>query len=283
MARLTAFAPIDMFDDVQFFGQLVDHGPSEISVAGAGWVNTYSGSFHYPAPGVVTGTVEALERSGDAGPILRLSDIASDAYGVSTALQAGNIDLLYATLFFGADRFHGSAGDDTLRAMAGNDTLLGRAGNDVLIGDEGGDRIRGGAGDDSLFGSTGEDRLSGGRGADMLVGGDARDVLHGGKGSDSLDGGAGDDRLAGGAGADSFHFMLGGETDRITDFDPAEGDRLMLDSDLGVAVLTPAAIVEEYGHVTRSGDMVLSFGDGDRIILVGFDDPVALAAALGVF
>lgn len=61
--------------------------------------------------------------------------------------------------------------------------------------------------------------MRGGYGNDRLVGGTGRDLI---------DGGAGRDRLTGGAGADSFVFNAASDGgDKITDFNAAEGDRLV--------------------------------------------------------
>jgi Ca2+-binding RTX toxin-like protein len=72
--------------------------------------------------------------------------------------------------------------------------------------------IQGLAGDDTLLGKGGDDTLSGGEGDDKL---------EGGKGSDVLSGGQGADRFV--FGNDALGF-----TDRILDFDRAEGDRILL-------------------------------------------------------
>lgn len=66
--------------------------------------------------------------------------------------------------------------------------------------------------------------LAGGNGNDRLIGGQSADLLVGGNGRDVLAGGAGDDDLVGGHGADRF--FVGEGKDTISDFRPAEGDRL---------------------------------------------------------
>jgi Ca2+-binding RTX toxin-like protein len=66
--------------------------------------------------------------------------------------------------------------------------------------------------------------LAGGNGDDVLIGGRGADLLAGGNGNDVLAGGAGDDDLVGGRGADRF--FVGEGKDAITDFRPADGDRL---------------------------------------------------------
>lgn len=131
-------------------------------------------------------------------------------------------------------------------------------GNDVISGNNYADILKGGNGADDLFGQGGDDHLEGGRGQDILVGGDGDDLLYGGKGHDSLygdagrdhlDGGDGNDLLfdgdgsdimTGGAGADKFHLWLNIsntpfdlERNIITDFNSAEGDRLVFDTAAG--------------------------------------------------
>ncbi|MDV3258438.1 MAG: hypothetical protein LOX97_11825 [Sphingomonas sp.] len=72
-------------------------------------------------------------------------------------------------------------------------------------------------------------RIKGTNKADSLAGSTASDAVQGGRGSDRLDGGAGNDVLTGGAGADTFILRASGGDDIVTDFDPAEGDRVMFD------------------------------------------------------
>ncbi len=78
----------------------------------------------------------------------------------------------------------------------------------------------GGIRDDIIFGvDTGAD-LDGGIGNDMLIGGAGNDILTGNKGND---------KITGGAGADTFVIRPGDGYVEILDFNPAEGDRLLLE------------------------------------------------------
>jgi Ca2+-binding RTX toxin-like protein len=86
------------------------------------------------------------------------------------------------------------------------------------------------AGADQLHGAGGAEFVQGLDGADGLSGRAGDDTISGGAGDDDLWGNPGSDVLSGGAGADRFHFgdlALEG-TDRILDFDRAEGDRIVL-------------------------------------------------------
>ena len=58
-----------------------------------------------------------------------------------------------------------------------------------------------------------------------LLGRKSDDTIIGGDGSDILDGRAGSDVLTGGPGADFFVISSG--VDRITDFNPSEGDQIV--------------------------------------------------------
>lgn len=103
----------------------------------------------------------------------------------------------------------------------------------------------------------GADTVTGGAGADVVRGGQGDDLLAGGGGNDQLFGDMGNDTLTGGAGADTFHFAAGGGHDRVTDFNPAEGDRIQID---GGAHYTVSQV---------GADTVVTLDSGDQITLAG--------------
>ncbi|MBS7691879.1 type I secretion C-terminal target domain-containing protein [Pseudomonas lalucatii] len=116
--------------------------------------------------------------------------------------------------------------------------------------------IIGGSADSTFVGGTGNDYISGGAGNDTLNGGLGNDTLDGGTGNDILIGGAGDDILIGGTGADSFVWQAGHTgTDRITDFNIGQGDRIDL-RDLLVGE-TDATIDNYLQVVTNAGTSTL--------------------------
>lgn len=175
----------------------------------------------------------------------------------------------------GADVIHGNDGADYLRGDDGADTIYGDAGNDDLNGNKGADSVSGGAGDDWVVGGQDDDTLDGGDGFDilygnlgndMLTGGSGNDWLRGGQGDDTIVGGDGDDWiwgdkgndvLTGGAGADIFHISSGSGADRITDFNKAEGDRIVIDDHVAYTL-------------TQSGaDVVITLATGDTVTLAG--------------
>jgi len=86
------------------------------------------------------------------------------------------------------------------------------------VGSDFSDTIVGNAVANRLLGGDGDDTISGYGGRDIIRGGEGADTLFGGAGNDNLAGGHGADVLTGGAGADRFIFVLGGGSDRITDF-----------------------------------------------------------------
>lgn len=112
----------------------------------------------------------------------------------------------------------------------GGSVIKGTPINDRIdaLGKSGTYRLESGAGDDLLIGSNQRDILKGGIGNDSLYGEGDTDKLYGEEGDDLLDGGLGSDFLYGGAGADSFVLRSGNDSDRILDFNSAQGDKLAL-------------------------------------------------------
>jgi len=184
----------------------------------------------------------------------------------------------YDSIFAGAgnDTIEGGAGQSYLRGEDGNDSIVGGSAFDDIQGNTGNDTERGGAGDDYvvggkdndlLYGDDGFDLVYGNIGADTCDGGAGNDIVRGGQDNDSIAGGAGDDFLSGdkgadtvsgGAGADLFHISLDSGSDRVIDFNVAEGDRVHLDPGTTYSVAQVGA------------DTVITLGSGaDQMILVG--------------
>lgn len=155
----------------------------------------------------------------------------------------------------GNDQISGQEGNDTIDGGVDADTIFGGDGDDLLAeswddpyywnadridGGAGNDRIQGAYGNDTLAGQDGDDTLQGGSDQDEIGGGDGNDVIAGGQGDDSMYGGAGDDFIfgdtgyniaSGNAGADTFLLSAYGHL-HIADYNPEEGDRLIVDGDM---------------------------------------------------
>ena len=72
-------------------------------------------------------------------------------------------------------------------------------------------------------------RIKGTGKSEVLKGTAGADTIDGGAGNDTIVGGTGTDYLTGGRGADTFVFGAHSQYDIITDFNAAEGDRIVLD------------------------------------------------------
>jgi Ca2+-binding RTX toxin-like protein len=129
----------------------------------------------------------------------------------------------------GADVITGGSGFDNINGNQGADTINSGAGGDWALGGQGEDVVSAGDGADIVNGNIGQDTVDGGNGADTVRGGQGDDVITGGAGDDWISGDLGSDTITGGTGADIFHGFAGAGVDRITDFNYAEGDRVVLD------------------------------------------------------
>lgn len=74
-------------------------------------------------------------------------------------------------------------------------------------------------------------RIKGTGKSEVLNGSSGADIIDGGGGNDVIYGGAGTDYLTGGRGADTFIFDSHSQYDVITDFNAAEGDRIVFGTD----------------------------------------------------
>ena len=129
----------------------------------------------------------------------------------------------------------------------------------------------GGDGAELHDGSHGFDFIYAGNGADTLNGGRDGDNLFGGGGNDVVNAGSGADLIAGGTGADVFVFVLGNQSDTITDFNPWQGDRLQLSRALWAnEALTTQQVLDRYAYV-NNGAVEINFWNGDSVTLRGFN------------
>ena len=161
------------------------------------------------------------------------------------------------------DLLRGGRDDDEIFGLGGNDHLLGRRGDDIIFGGGGADRIGGGAGNDLLNGGAGPDLINGGPGDDQIRGGFGRDRINGGPGADVLSGGRGPDRF--------IYRALDDALDRITDFDPDQGDELWL-----AGALTGAAVrmIDDGSDTTVSVRTAATEEFRDLVVLEDFRQPI---------
>lgn len=147
----------------------------------------------------------------------------------------------------------------------GDDTGSGGLGDDWVVGGKDQDRLSGDEGNDLVYGNLGADTCDGGAGNDTVRGGQQDDVLQGGAGDDYLSGDKDNDTITGGDGADIFHTFGDAGIDRVTDFNLAQGDRVLLD---------PGT---QYSVSQVGADTVISMTGGGQMILVG----VAMSSLTG--
>ncbi|MFD1343977.1 cadherin-like domain-containing protein [Litorisediminicola beolgyonensis] len=162
----------------------------------------------------------------------------------------------------GNDEIHGISGNEqVLQGDAGNDRIFGGTGTDRIAGGADNDELDGGDANDTIGGGSGDDLIRGGKGDDFLSGGTGNDVLEGGDGDDVLNVSAGLDVLTGGIGADQFWvstFYTSTGTvitpNRVTDFDVASGDRIVIPSYPTGRPLAFRGAVLEAGFTGAVGD-----------------------------
>lgn len=211
----------------------------------------------------------------------------------------------------GDDMLFGEQGDDILLGGSGNDRLVGGEGVDFIDGGDGIDSVQLAPGnaigaeanlstgevvytdlagnetvetilnienlvgtlqDDDITGTDGVNDLRGAAGNDRIDGGLGNDILRGQDGNDLLIGGGGNDTLVGGTGADRFQLdAVDGNSDTISDFSSAAGDRILVslsefETDLSLGeisadqfVIGAAATSADNRFVYNSGNGVLSF------------------------
>lgn len=155
----------------------------------------------------------------------------------------------------GDDRLQGGDGADDINGNMGDDTAAGGAGGDVVVGGKDNDSLAGDGGADIVWGNLGNDTIEGGDGDDQVRGGQGDDIVSGGSGDDFVSGDRGADTVSGGPGADLFHAFRDAGLDRVLDFNPGEGDRVMLDA--GTA----------YSLSQVGGDTVIDMGDAQMVLV----------------
>ncbi|SHJ24616.1 calcium-binding protein [Wenxinia saemankumensis] len=268
MAQVTFGLPVNMYEAKTFQGVVTEATSSLLEITAGFRVAQYYGAFTYDAYGNVYGQVTGYNSIYRGALEYSLEDMEIDAFELAEAVNYGDFEDLYELILGNSDRFRGSDGNDAIRTFEGNDVAYGNRGQDIIELGEGNDQAFGGSGGDDLIGDDGRDKLFGNGGRDSLFGGDGADVLSGGAGADYLDGQEGNDKLLGGKGADVFWFNDDCGRDKILDFKSGV-DQIWISPFLRIQSGAESAddFVDTYGKVNRKGDLVLNFGDGDRVIL----------------
>ena len=235
-----------------------DHTLTAVAVDRAGNVSSASLEFHVIVDGagplsstMPTNGDDSLQASGAFSPV-------DGGPGNDTIVGAGSADVLRGGP--GDDSIVGGAGFNAVNGNQGQDTIVGRSEvGDWLLGGQGADLIdaRASKGLNILNGNQGDDTLQGGDGGGILRGGQGNDIVVGGSGADWISGDMGDNTLAGGGGADTFVAIPGHHTDRVLDFDQAEGDRVLI------------LRGETFSASQVGADTVIKVGGQGEMILVG--------------
>ncbi|ACG79166.1 hypothetical protein PHZ_c2757 [Phenylobacterium zucineum HLK1] len=237
-----------------------------------GWRETEAGELKFDVQGfsvpvaTFVGWAETNDNEGARSGILAGADqITGSAFADRMWGYAGNDTLEGGG---GQDFLRGNDGDDSLSGGAefddlhgniGNDTVDGGLGTDWVVGGQGNDLLRGGEDDsyDVVYGNLGNDTCYGGDGADWVRGGQGDDSLSAGGGADWIWGDRGNDTIEGGAGADIFFVFGEAGTDRVLDFNAAEGDVVRVEAGY------------TYSAAQVGADVVVSVGGGAQVVLVG--------------
>jgi Ca2+-binding RTX toxin-like protein len=98
-----------------------------------------------------------------------------------------------------------------------------------------------------------------------LNGKEGQDTIFGGAGNDTVVGGGNKDALTGNAGGDTFVFYLDTNYDRVTDFNPAEGDQLVFAGNPAVTGFADLVLTQD------GTDAHVRFGANSTVILEGHD------------
>ncbi|MGH6909248.1 MAG: calcium-binding protein [Phenylobacterium sp.] len=270
--------------NINFFatGVVNVHTDSQIVADyGGGDSDQLFGEFDYAAPGLLTGgSLNHIQEYLDYGLQFDINRLDFPVDTFIALLDTGDAQTAFAAIFFGADKFKGSAFGDLLRSYGGNDTVAANGGYDTVFGGDGADTIDGGTGASYLRGDAGDDLILGGPdfddingnegndilygrgGNDWVLGGKSDDTLYGESGDDIVYGNLGDDTASGGIGADTIR---GGQGNDLIDGD--EGDD-WLSGDLGSDVLRGGPGADTFHFFAGAGvDRVLDFSAGDRVQL----------------
>lgn len=218
---------------------------NDILEGGAGVDRMYGGAGLDTLGGGLGDDIYFLDDAGD------INDILAENAGEGADTVWAGFDFTLGANFenlqvrYGDWQGTGNDLNNIIRANGGNNTLRGLAGNDTIYGANGRDILDGGAGDDRLFGGVGRDMLTGGEGNDRFVFDSASEL------------------------AATF-----GDSDIITDFDRAEGDRIVLadiDANAAVAGDQAFALIGTAAFTGVAGELRYYFDGGRTVVAMDTD------------
>ena len=227
-------------------GDSVHYTPASYGVVGDGFFRLYEAS----RGAEIQGTAGPDTLTGQGGPDRIQGDAGDDVI-------AGGDGANWLRGGEGDDQITGGIGFDDIQGNQGSDTEHGGGGADWVVGGRDNDRLYGDDQADILNGNLGDDTCDGGSDSDVVRGGQGNDLVAGGDGNDWLSGDLGDDTLTGGTGADTFHLSPGAGSDRITDFDRAGGDRILLDPGM------------TWTAHQQGGEVVVDLSGGGQVVFTG--------------
>jgi Ca2+-binding RTX toxin-like protein len=207
---------------------------------------TFGGNFTLTAGFPTGGTFTSLKVDLNGQTLMSVSDF-SMPYGTGALPDFNNLSTI----------------------LGGDDVLTGSQVNEILNAFQGADVVEGGGGFDIINGNQGNDTVDGGAGNDWVRGGQGDDIVRGGDGNDFVSGDRGSDTVTGGAGADIFHIFSGAGLDVVTDFNRAEGDRVLV---------TGAYTVSQTG-----ANVTIDLGSGTTMVLLGVQQSSLTGDWIGAF
>jgi Ca2+-binding RTX toxin-like protein len=193
-----------------------------------------------------TNTSAIYNRAGNSDDFtINFTGGGADIITVQRGLEAGSNTVEQIIFASGGSRTIAEIRADVLSKQI-------TTGNDVITAFTGvASTINGGAGNDSVTGSNQADSLLGDAGNDSLIGGIGNDTLTGGVGVDVLTGGSSGDRFVFNRGDTA----TGTNTDSITDFSRAQGDKIALlgyglsaSGFIGAGAMTSGGAIE-FGYI----------------------------------
>jgi len=234
--------------------------------------------------GLATGTIIQMQANSQDGVVLTGTESVKLLGPVASALSATPILLA------------GNSGNDTIKGLGNNGTIVGGNGNNrIKIGDgnmyvfsgTGTDKIIGGAGNDTIQ-TTGSALVFMGTGASeyfdaSVAGSNASVTVYGGSGVSWENSGQGKDTLVGGSGI-SYLTDIG--TGNVTfDISKANAGGLTIIQGFQASDQISTHVFDSslqgynankiINHATvAGGNTYISFGNGTKIVLVGFTGPL---------